>query len=228
MNIDDFKNVELPADGNTIQAIFDKQEFLIAKYEPMEARNGAIVPERPWHIDDKFVQMRIKDMFWRFTEEICEAIEFDETTNLNSWKTRWDHDHHLRHFFEEMVDALHFLVEASIIAGLEVASIRDLYSMVLQSNGLKDPASVAMPTSQLRARCMALIKPMGLAANCLKNKPWKNTHMATDQAKFKSLMYDIWQEYFMLMADLGMGPNDLYVLYVKKNEVNKFRQNSNY
>ena len=226
VNIDDIKNVDLPEDGNVIKAIFEKQEILMAKYEPMEEKNGAIVPHRPWKIDDKFVQMRLKDMFWRFTEEICEALEFDHLLNFDNWKKRWEEDHQIRHFFEEMVDALHFLTEASIIANLDIEYLEHRYKAIMST--YPNFTAEEITTESIREHCMAIIGEMGLAANTLKNKPWKNTHMSTDENKFKQLLQNTWNEYLTLMADLGMGPKELYILYVKKNEVNKFRQRSNY
>jgi len=228
MNVDDVTEVEKVYDHLVIDAIFEKQKTLMEKYDPIEEKNGANVPHPPYRIDDVKVQARVKDLAWRITEEISEAIEFEEDLDFSNWKNRWKDDHEIRHFFEEMADALHFLTELSIVTDLDMVIITDTYDQLVVNGNVEDCSKSGPNHLALRIWCMGVIRKLGLACNCLKNKYWKNTHMATDDEKFKDLLYGVWREYLLLMANLGVGPQELYSLYFKKNQVNQFRIRSNY
>ena len=69
---------------------------------------------------------------------------------------------------------------------------------------------------------------MGIAANVLKNKPWKLTQMSTDIQKFKNKLIATWIEFAFLWQELGCAKEDVYTLYTKKHDVNVWRQNTNY
>lgn len=235
MNIDDVQTSE-KCDGSIIKAIFERQAYLMIKYENIETKNGIYVPAEPYHIDDRRIQYRLKDMFWRFTEELCEAAEElvvhpDAFEGLINWQHAWSTSAPVRHFFEELVDAVHFLTEASIIAGLDTEEIEKCYiyisddgTGILQSN-LQEPDGFLNKSSKL---FFQIIRSIGLAANCLKNKPWKLSEMSTDQAKFKNCMYDTWNNFFELWHCLGGSQEVLYSLYIKKHTVNTWRQDTNY
>jgi dimeric dUTPase (all-alpha-NTP-PPase superfamily) len=68
----------------------------------------------------------------------------------------------------------------------------------------------------------------GEAANCLKNKPWKNTHMETDETHFLEEVIDAFHFTVEVLLHLGFTPESLVVMYLNKNDVNKFRIKSNY
>lgn len=216
MNIDDV------ADQTTIPekvfaAIFDRQKELMSKYDHIEAKNGLTLPEAPYQLDDKFLQYRLKDFFWRTTEELAEALEV--TVEPKNWRERWADDADLRHMYEEVADALHFFVEASIYANIKPEAVESI--------------SPTMPTEPLdsiaiRDECANLVFAMGLAANCLKNKPWKQTQMATDHNRFLEQMRLAWTHFHLLWCWMGCTRADVYNLYMKKNTVNGFRIRSNY
>lgn len=69
---------------------------------------------------------------------------------------------------------------------------------------------------------------MGEAMNCLKNKPWKVTPMATDVQHFREEIADAFHFFVELCILAGIGPDDLFDLYMRKNHVNIFRQGSGY
>jgi dimeric dUTPase (all-alpha-NTP-PPase superfamily) len=75
---------------------------------------------------------------------------------------------------------------------------------------------------------MAFIKRLGLTANCLKNKPWKQSHMLTDVKKFRSCLNNAFLAFIDLCKVAGFNSTGLYNMYIRKNEVNKFRQGSGY
>jgi hypothetical protein len=230
MNIDNVneEGIEIPK-GSIIVAIFEHQEKLRQKYDVIERKNGMNIPEQPWHIDDSAVQYRIKDMFWRTTEEIAEAIDaagsyFDNNVSM-TWCDKWNEDAKLRHFFEELADALHFLTEASILANLDPTCL-EIFISITAREGI--PNFIKLNTTGIKSYCADFIYALGITANSLKNKPWKVTQMSTDVAVFLSLLEVAWIEFFNLWRQLGCSQVDMYKLYHRKMQVNTWRQNTQY
>ena len=228
MNIDDVTQVEVPS-GSLLPLIFAKQRELMAEYEEIEAKMGVPVPKAPWHIDNVLVQYRIKDMFWRTVEEVAEALEV--IPSFEYWRERWAKDSVLRHFFEELADALHFLVEATILA--RPAGYENDDSLWEEAQfgcaATLDSWPYAMTNSQ-RVQVLAskFVWQLGLAANCLKNKPWKQTQMETDVTRFAANLQAAWLRFFHIWQGVGASLEMLYILYHKKHAVNVFRQGSKY
>ena len=70
---------------------------------------------------------------------------------------------------------------------------------------------------------------IGETIQTMKNwKSWKSTEVPTDVEHFREELIDV--VHFLVEAAIlaGMTPEDLYNIYFKKNEVNHFRQESNY
>ena len=220
MNIEDVdKKVEIPK--MPLLGIFELQKKLIEKYDVIEKANGFDVPMPPYSIDSAQLQARIKDMYWRTTEEIAEAMEVvPPIFKLENWKQFWSQDVDVRHFFEELADALHFLVEASIYSNVSESEISHWFAI-----GLADSEADPLHIQDL---VTSVIMKMGLSANVLKNKPWKQTQMPTDSAKFYTLLCHTWKAFGTLWSALKCSIEDIYILYVKKHTVNTWRQDTNY
>lgn len=205
--------------GDKLEAIFSRQKELMGKYHDIEKRSGLLQTEDcPVNLDDKRGQARIKDFAWRITEEVGEALDA-----LNV------HDD-VVHFQEELIDGLHFLTEMSILSGLtpedlqESCFIKDgdiLSGMfdVLVSHGNEEWS--------LEARVAVFIEKLGMTCNCLKNKPWKQSNMVTDKKAFKENLLAAWKAYVILLG-YNMTADEIADIYLKKSQVNKFRQRSNY
>lgn len=222
MNIEDISSDEIPTDfsrADRLDMIFDRQHSLVEKYLLIEEKNGLLhTKDCPVQIDDRFGQARLKDFFWRVTEELTEAVDAARV-----------HGHIPNHTYEEVADALHFLVEACILAGLSSEDFR--------SNGA-DKLEELVSTARMHAKAVAhtsmerpvyeVIHEIGCASNCLKQRPWKNTHQLTDKSKFyphlKSALFALIEVfvYFDFTAD------EIFRMYWKKSEVNNFRIRSNY
>lgn len=82
--------------------------------------------------------------------------------------------------------------------------------------------------SRLKDFAWRITEELGEAMNCLKNKPWKQTQMLTDTIHYKEELIDALHFFIELFILSGMEASDVYQMYFKKNEVNKFRQRSNY
>jgi len=67
-----------------------------------------------------------------------------------------------------------------------------------------------------------------LARNTLKNKPWKQSQMMTDEGLYIIKLKDATVSLFKFLQFTGFSPASLYEVYYKKNLVNKFRIKSKY
>ena len=126
-----------------------------------------------------------------------------------------------------MIDALHFMVEQQILAGLSPESYRpeglktDLLAYLMGDGNLY--VSGLKPLTEYH-----IIESIGLAMNCLKNKPWKQSQMLTDEDKFYGYMRESLLMLIAVLVGAGLTAKDVYGLYFCKNKVNRFRQRSNY
>ena len=214
MNIFDVSEVEKPKDENYLKAIFERQQYLHEKYKPIEETNGiglALIEDRPFDINDKFWQYVIKDFCWRIVEELAECTE---AINKAS-QARFDNDaklHELEisHAIEEAIDALHFYTELLIMSEIN-------WNLIMN---FESSSSISQP--------ILILEEMGLACNCLKNKPWKQTHIITDEDRFFNHLIKGYALLFDYLGSFDLTFEEIYVFYMKKSEVNKFRIRSQY
>jgi len=207
MNITDVtEEFKIPESNyQKLKDIFERQEVLMHKYHDIESRNGFHIGDGfPLNLDNKHDQYRLKDFAWRIVEEVGEALEAFEKQDIV-------------HYYEELIDGLHFLVELCILSGINHDNLKLVESEEYLYRGHK-----------LEIVLAKFIRYLGTTMNHLKNKPWKNTHMITDSDSFKIELQEAWRWYNILMVKSGLKLDDIYLIYFKKSEVNKFRQRSNY
>lgn len=200
--------------GDKLIAIFNRQKELMEKYHEIEKRSGLLQTEDcPINLDDKRGQARIKDFAWRVTEEVGEALE------------SFMYENNDLHFKEELIDGLHFLTELTILSGLNETEIIEgeegKYLETLVESWKYTSPSIDTLVSEF-------ICHLGMMCNCLKNKPWKQSHMRTDKNHFYNLLKKVWKDYVGLLVYANMSAEDITEIYLKKSQVNKFRQRSNY
>jgi hypothetical protein len=204
MNVNDFSStVEYPED--LLKSIFEHQHALAEKYIPIEKKNGLCLYDQiPGDIDDAKCQARIKDMSWRCVEEVAEAMEayqvYDEV-----------------HFQEELADALHFLIEKYLLCGFYPTKSLEEHELP----GYMIDYDIEHRVSRFTVAC-------GLTCNCLKNKPWKQSQILTDKDKFFRFLEVEFDQFISLCYSAGYNAKSLYDMYIRKNQVNQFRQRSNY
>lgn len=211
--------------GDKLQAIFTRQKSLMDKYHDIELRSGLLQTEDcPVNLDDKRGQARIKDFSWRVTEELGEALDAKATKD---------------HYQEELIDGLHFLTELTILAGKDYDSILPQGTPLYDSDHLEDLVENAKEVISRRASqgengysleywVSKFIENLGMMCNCLKNKPWKQSMMKTDREAFYSRLSEVWVLYITILVVSGMDAQDIANIYLKKSQVNQFRQRSNY
>ena len=213
-------NVDLPfcecSLGELWHLIFDAQSRLMDKYEAIEYSNGighAVVPHGlAFDLDSRFWQAYIKDLCWRATEEIVEAREAYLFHAIEG----------KAHLLDELSDVTHFIVELLITARVP----KDLLFSELESR--KPLPYRVVPSIPPDIYFFNPIVFLGLAANCLKNKPWKNSHIKIDSVKFYQKLIIAFHKFRDLCGSVGMDDYGIAALYFLKNDVNHFRINTNY
>ena len=185
---------------NMLRQIIGRQKELMQKYHDIELKTGLMQTEDcPVNLDDMRGQARIKDFSWRLMEEVGEALDGRED---------------FEHFCEELIDGLHFLTELTILSGVEVDfDLPELYD--------------SKKISILPELVCELVQDLGMMCNCLKNKPWKQSQMQTDKNNFEAKLKCVWQDYISILGKY-LTPEQITEVYLKKSQVNKFRQRSNY
>lgn len=211
MNITHAKKEKVEVES--LRAIFDRQKELMIKYHDIELKSGLLQTEDcPVNLDDKRGQARIKDFSWRITEEIGEAVDAitEEEGELG-----------LLHFHEELIDGLHFLTEMTILTGYDLPSEWTLKRFI-------EASKYSVGVFKLEDFVTTHVKDLGMMCNCLKNKPWKQSMMKTNKTNFFFRLRLVWINYIGLLTSQGLTEEDIVEIYLKKSQVNQFRQRSNY
>ena len=196
----------------SLRAIFDRQKELMEKYHDIEFKSGLMQTEDcPVNLDDKRGQARIKDFAWRITEEIGEALDAIENESGESA---------LLHFHEELVDGLHFLTEMTILTGYDLPEYTTLKDLI-EEGSYRDCYSLNDLVSDH-------VMYLGMMCNCLKNKPWKQSMMKTNKENFYKHLKLVWSNYIAILTSQDLTEEEITDLYLRKSQVNQFRQKSNY
>lgn len=205
--------------GDKLQAIFTRQKSLMDKYHDIELKSGLLQTEDcPVNLDDKRGQARIKDFSWRVTEELGEALDAKTTKD---------------HYQEELIDGLHFLTELTILAGKDYHNLLPEGTALYSKDRLEDLVEnakecISQNGDSLNYWVSKFIENLGMMCNCLKNKPWKQSMMKTDRNAFYGRLAEVWVLYITLLVVSGMDADSIVTTYLKKSQVNQFRQRSNY
>jgi hypothetical protein len=205
--------------GDMLAAIFGRQKELMAKYHHIEARSGLLQTEDcPVNLDDRRGQARIKDFSWRVMEELGEAL---------------DAKSHTDHYQEELIDGLHFLTELTILAGRDYDTIIPKDIPLFHEDHLEDLVETARNeltthTDDLNYWVSQFVEQLAMMCNCLKNKPWKQSMMKTDREAFHGRLTNVWVCYITILVISGMDSTRIADTYLRKSQVNQFRQRSNY
>ena len=196
----------------SLRAIFDRQKELMIKYHDIEFKSGLMQTEDcPVNLDDKRGQARIKDFSWRITEEVGEAL--DAITNESGESA-------LLHFHEELVDGLHFLTEMTILTGYDLPEHTTLKDLI-EEGSYRDCYTLNDLVSDH-------VMYLGMMCNCLKNKPWKQSMMKTNKENFYKHLKLVWSNYVAILTSQDLTEEEITDLYLRKSQVNQFRQRSNY
>jgi dimeric dUTPase (all-alpha-NTP-PPase superfamily) len=110
--------------------------------------------------------------------------------------------------------------------------LQERYCIVERKKRCYYPESICIdePSDQNFIKSMAFrcITEIIEATECMRNKPWKQTHVVTDVEHMKEEIADALHFFVELCLLLGMSAEDLYTYYMKKNKVNDWRIDSKY
>lgn len=191
-----------------LTSIFHAQMKLLVQFHLIERNNGFRIQSMvPADLDDKHDQLRIKELAWRVTEEIAEAIQ-----ELDSGGPK---------YHEEISDVIHFLVELMIVSGLTPESDPEFTLEQAYLKADRDP-----PIERTLVECwFNVVVQLGLSMNQLKNRPWKEKHRPTDRSLFyRHLQSAFYQLVFVCRESDVKTPDQFHQLYFRKNAINQQRQ----
>ena len=203
VNINSFEAEAKPV--NILREIFNKQKELMDKYGTKPV----------WDDVDTLKWAQEIRKYSKYTcEELAEAYEAKDNRD---------------HMQEELIDALHFLVEKLQIANLTFDKIL-FYSWHKEEwlwNKIKDCA-VDFQMLDMEVYFWKAAYWTNIPDNRLRNKERKNEQIATNRELFYKECSQWFIAFLIALYCLGIDETKLWDLYSRKNQVNHFRINSNY
>lgn len=145
-------------------------------------------------------QEEFKIVCWRITEELCEALEAID----NNEET---------HVIEELLDGFNFLIELITLYGLKVEDLDFSFKRESNANSYYD--------------ILDIIKILGLTANCLKNRKWRQSQYLVDLKVFEARFKLVFNKYLNLLRKY-LSDDEIIEKWSLKYQVNLFRLNTNY
>ena len=112
--------------------------------------------------------------------------------------------------------------------------LMEKYHNIEKHNGLLQYEAVPidlhdrMGQARIRELIRRIVEELFEASHVLKNSPWKQSHVLTDENHFYEELSDAFHFFIELCIAVGLDAEALYRLYFKKSEVNLFRQKSQY
>lgn len=144
-------------------------------------------------------QEQFKKYAWRVTEELCEALEALDNNEE-------------KHVYEELLDGFNFLIELISMCGY---SADDMNFDKIDMSG------------DLRTDILRTIEELGLTANCLKNREWRQSQYLVDMLVFERRMKKTFNLYLNLLRT-KMHDREIIRCWSLKYQVNLFRIKTKY
>lgn len=149
-------------------------------------------------------QELFKKLCWQIVEELTEAMEAAEKPD----------DEHLA---EELIDAFNFMLE-----------LYQLYGMTPPLDWTLPKWAQIMKVEFWSADMLALIGTIGMTANCLKNREWRQSQYLVDLVVFENRLKSIWTAFIVVLYHAGLPETRVKELWSLKYQVNLFRIKSKY
>lgn len=146
-------------------------------------------------------QQQFKKYCWFITEELSEAIE----------AFRAKEEEHIK---EELIDALNFTIGLYTLYGWTYDDVKDSH--------------IIKTTYNAQDAVFESIIAIGLAANCLKNREWRESQYLVDLIVFEERLKYIWGCFMEIFRHMRMNDKAIRELWYKKYQVNKFRIETKY
>lgn len=149
-------------------------------------------------------QELFKKLCWQIVEELTEAMEA---------KDKNEEDHVL----EELIDAFNFMLE-----------LYQLYGMTPSFDWTLPKWAQVLEDEDFAGDLLTLIGNIGMTANCLKNREWRQSQYLVDLVVFEDRLKWIWTYFVIMFEHLGLSENRVKELWSLKYQVNVFRIKSKY
>lgn len=150
-------------------------------------------------------QELFKKLCWQIVEELTEAMEAKDKNEKD-------------HVLEELIDAFNFMLELYQLYGMAPD-----FAWGHTYGFRKDIAD-----ENFEENILELIKTIGLAANCLKNREWRRSQYMVDLVVFEERLWNIWAMFVMLFGSICVTEDKVRELWSLKYQVNLFRIKSKY
>jgi dimeric dUTPase (all-alpha-NTP-PPase superfamily) len=226
-------------DGTTdrLECLIKKQTQLMHQFHPIERNNGHFfLEEYPIRdLKNRFSQARLREFAGRITEEMAESVQaFGEKRDGT--------ENHMDRFYEELIDALHFLLEFTILSGFGL----DRFDVLPPGRDYLDriavylhPETTTMDDDEKKEyyadrrrrinpdvvyrRILTFITKLWMTINLLKNKPWKQSLKEVDSEKFFTGLRVTWLAFFGVCTYAGLSPEAIFDTYLSKHGINQNR-----
>lgn len=148
-------------------------------------------------------QELFKKLCWQIVEELTEAMEAKDKNEKD-------------HVLEELIDAFNFMLELYQLYGMTPTFDWTLpkWAQVLEEDFAGD--------------LLTLIGNIGMTANCLKNREWRQSQYMVDLVVFEDRLKWIWTYFVIMFEHLGLSETQVKELWSLKYQVNLFRIKSKY
>lgn len=150
-------------------------------------------------------QELFKKLCWQIVEELAEAKEAIEE-ELDS-----------EHFEEELIDAFNFMLE-----------LYQLYGMTPTFDWTTPKWAQVLEDEDFAGDLLTLIGTIGMTANCLKNREWRQSQYLVDLVVFENRLKSIWPAFIVVLDHAGLSETQVKGLWSLKYQVNLFRIKSKY
>lgn len=150
-------------------------------------------------------QELFKKLCWQIVEELAEAKDAIEE-ELDD-----------EHFDEELIDAFNFTLE-----------LYQLYGMTPSFDWTLPKWAQDFGVGDFVGDLLTLIGNIGMTANCLKNREWRQSQYLVDLVVFEDRLKGIWTSFVIMFEHLGLSENRVKELWSLKYQVNLFRIKSKY
>lgn len=149
-------------------------------------------------------QELFKKLCWQIVEELTEAMEAKDKNEKD-------------HVLEELTDAFNFMLE-----------LYQLYGMTPTFDWALPKWAQVLEDEDFAGDLLTLIGNIGMTANCLKNREWRQSQYMVDLVVFEDRLKWIWTYFVIMFEHLGLSETRVKELWSLKYQVNLFRIKSKY
>lgn len=193
---------------NSFDDLYKYANKQFIEYEKLEGIDNW--KEYDFSIDCSQDQMKFKDMLQiRCIEELTEATHAMDNQE---------------HFFEEITDAVNFFLSAYCMLGVDFKDFENVEDILSQY----DPLKHLPDYNNCAKHFYYIVDDIGNLCNLLKNRPWAQSNYLVSMYDFDERLKTLWSTFWNTIGWLGITKEQLFEMFERKYEVNKFRRKTGY